>query len=43
MLPMQTAYWLYIAATFGWLACFFPWVLRYAPVYWRPRVDGRAG
>lgn len=43
MLPMQTAYWLYIAAALGWLACFSPWVLRYAPVYWRPRVDGQAG
>lgn len=43
MLPMQTGYWLYIAAALGWLACFFPWVQRYAPVYWRPRMDGQAG
>jgi len=43
ILPMQTGYWLYIAAALGWLACFSPWVLRYAPVYWRPRVDGQTG
>ncbi len=42
LLPAQ-AYWLYIAAAAVWLACFTPWVLRYLPVYWRPRADGRAG
>jgi uncharacterized protein involved in response to NO len=42
MLPMQ-AYWWYVFAGAVWLACFFPWVLRYLPVYWRPRADGRAG
>jgi uncharacterized protein involved in response to NO len=26
-----------------WLAAFVPWCLKYAPVYWRPRSDGRPG
>lgn len=43
MLPMQARHWLYFAAATVWLACFAPWVLRYLPVYWRARVDGRAG
>lgn len=43
ILPMQTGYWLYFAAAVVWLACFAPWVLRYLPVYWRARADGRAG
>ena len=43
MLPMQARYWLYVAAASVWLACFSPWVLRYLPVYWRPRADGQAG
>lgn len=42
LVPAQ-AYWLYVAAAAVWLACFTPWVLRYLPVYWRPRADGRAG
>ena len=43
MLPMQARYWLYVAAASVWLACFSPWVLRYLPVYWRPRADGQTG
>lgn len=43
MLPIQGRFWLYVAAACIWLACFFPWVLRYLPVYWRPRADGRTG
>lgn len=43
ILPMQASYWLYVSAAAVWLACFSPWVLRYLPVYWRPRADGRAG
>ena len=43
MLPMPDTYWLYIAAAVIWLACLAPWVLRFLPVYWRPRADGRAG
>lgn len=43
ILPLQGRYLLYVAAAAVWLACFVPWVLRYLPVYWRPRVDGQAG
>jgi uncharacterized protein involved in response to NO len=43
MLPIQTAYWLYVVAAALWLACFSPWALRYLPVYLRPRVDGQTG
>lgn len=43
MLPAQSGYWLYVAAAAVWLGCFIPWVLRYLPVYLRPRADGRAG
>ena len=34
--------WHFLAAC-GWLAAFLPWAWRYAPFYWRPRIDGRAG
>jgi uncharacterized protein involved in response to NO len=30
-------------AALAWLAVFAPWVWRYAPIYWRPRADGRPG
>jgi len=43
MLPTQNSYWLYVAAAAVWLACFSPWVLRYLPMYWRPRADGQMG
>ena len=43
MLPIPGTYWLYIAAAVIWLACLTPWILRFLPVYWRPRADGRAG
>ena len=43
MLPMQEGHWLYLAAAIIWLACFSPWLLRYLPVYWRARADGRPG
>lgn len=43
MLPMQGRYWLYLASAIIWLACFSPWLLRYLPVYWRARADGRPG
>ncbi len=42
ILPMQP-HWFYVGAAAVWLACFFPWVLRYLPVYLRPRADGLAG
>jgi len=34
--------WLLMAALL-WCACFVPWCIKYAPVYWRPRSDGRPG
>ena len=43
ILPMQAGHSLYVASAAVWLACFLPWVLRYFPVYWRPRIDGREG
>jgi uncharacterized protein involved in response to NO len=35
--------WLNLAAAAAWLLCLVPWVLQYAPMYLRPRADGRAG
>ena len=32
-----------ILAALAWLGFLGAWVWRYAPVYWRPRADGRAG
>jgi uncharacterized protein involved in response to NO len=32
-----------LAAAIAWLACLTPWVLRYAPMYLRPRVDRKPG
>ena len=43
MLPLQAGHWLYVLAAAVWLISFSPWVLRYLPVYVRPRADGRAG
>jgi uncharacterized protein involved in response to NO len=43
ILPMQARQWLYFAAGAVWLASFAPWVVRYLPVYWRVRADGRPG
>ncbi|MFA6121131.1 MAG: NnrS family protein [Sideroxydans sp.] len=43
MLPIQAGYLWYIASALGWLVCFFPWVVRYLPAYWRPRADGQPG
>lgn len=43
MLPGQGSYWLYVATAAVWLACFIPWVMRYLPVYLRPRADGQPG
>lgn len=33
----------YVAAALAWSACFVAWSAKYAPVYWRPRADGRPG
>lgn len=43
VLPLQNNYWLYLAASLAWLACFTPWVWRYLPAYWRVRADGQPG
>ena len=34
---------LYVIAGLVWLICFILWAAKYAPIYWRPRVDGKAG
>ena len=31
------------AAGLLWIGAFVPWCAKYAPVYWRPRADGRPG
>lgn len=40
-LPGHTHF--YLLAAVLWLACFIPWWVKYAPVYWRAREDGGAG
>jgi uncharacterized protein involved in response to NO len=32
-----------LAAALAWLGIFVAWGLRYLPIYWRPRVDGKTG
>lgn len=34
---------LYVAAGLAWLGCFALWAAKYAPIYWRQRVDGKPG
>ena len=34
---------LYLASAAIWLVCFIPWAVKYGPMYWRPRVDGKSG
>lgn len=41
MLPLPSA-WITIAGLL-WLAVFGVWAIRYAPMTWRPRVDGKPG
>ncbi len=33
----------YLLAGLIWLACFAIWAARYAPIFWRERVDGKSG
>ncbi|PTQ77802.1 uncharacterized protein involved in response to NO [Nitrosomonas oligotropha] len=33
----------YVLAAFVWLTCFGLWAVKFAPIYWRARVDGKAG
>ena len=42
ILPGRPALALFIAAGI-WLACYGAWAFKYAPYYWRPRIDGRDG
>lgn len=34
---------LYLGAAIVWLACFSLWSWKFAPIYWKPRFDGRPG
>lgn len=34
---------LYVLAGTVWFICFTLWAARFAPIYWRPRVDGKPG
>lgn len=34
---------LYLFAAVVWLICFTLWAARFAPIYWRPRVDSKPG
>ncbi len=34
---------LYVLAGLCWLVCFSLWTGRYAPIYWRERIDGKPG
>ncbi|MBS0422989.1 MAG: NnrS family protein [Proteobacteria bacterium] len=33
----------YVLAALVWLGCFGLWAVKFAPIYWRARVDGKAG
>lgn len=33
----------HLLAGLVWLVCFGSWFANYAPIYWRPRVDGKPG
>jgi uncharacterized protein involved in response to NO len=41
--PMAAYQWLNLLAAAAWLVCLVPWAFRYAPIYWRPRVDRKPG
>lgn len=43
LLPGIVPYRLASVAAVAWLAGFGAWAWRYAPLYWRPRVDGQPG
>lgn len=34
---------LYVLAALVWLICFGLWVAKFAPIYWRARIDGKSG
>lgn len=33
----------YLIAGGVWLSCYVLWVIKYAPIYWRARIDGKVG
>ena len=41
--PLAAYQWLNLLAAAAWLVCLIPWAFRYAPIYWRPRVDEKLG
>lgn len=41
--PVSLAPAVLVAAVLGWLSVFSTWAVRYLPLYWRPRADGRPG
>lgn len=43
IVPLEWSGVLMVVAVFGWLGVFGAWALRYLPIYWRPRSDGRPG
>lgn len=34
---------LYLVAGSIWLVCFIAWAVHFAPIYWKPRIDGKPG
>src|SRR5690606_27747863 len=43
LLPWSLRAGLLVTAAVAWLAVLIPWALRYAPIYLRPRADGKPG
>lgn len=41
--PSVSATGFYMAAAIIWLACFAVWGMKYLPIYWQPRIDGKGG
>lgn len=34
---------MYLSAVGIWLICFIAWAIHFAPIYWKPRIDGKPG
>ncbi|HRP97424.1 MAG TPA: NnrS family protein [Rhodocyclaceae bacterium] len=43
LVPWALSAYVMLLAAIGWLGIFVAWGLRYLPIYWRPRVDGKTG
>lgn len=43
LVPWAMSAMLMFLAVTGWLVVFVAWSIRYLPIYWRPRVDGKPG